>query len=240
LRGRILDIAKARPRFGYLRIHILLRREGWRVNKKRVYRIYIEEGLQVRTKIRKKHVSQPRVKLPVPSRVNERWSMDFIHDSLSNGRKFRVLTVVDQFSRECPVLGVDSSLSGKKVVEYLEQVREVRGLPKAITVDNGSEFTSKALDAWAYKNGVHLDYIRPGKPVENAFIESFNGRLRDECLNANMFFSLEDASSKLEAWRQDYNNFRPHTSTDGIPPAEFAAKHREGSKIAKKLNLAVA
>jgi len=167
-----MDIAKSRPRFGYVRIHIMLRREGWHVNKKRVYRIYIEEGLQVRTKERRKHVSRPRAKLAVPSRVNEHWSMDFIHDSLSNGRKFRVLTVVDQFSRECPVLGVDSSLSGEKVVKYLEMLNEPRGLPKVITVDNGSEFTSKALDAWEYTNGVQLEYIRPGKPVENAFIES--------------------------------------------------------------------
>jgi putative transposase len=217
----------------------MLRREGWRVNKKRVYRIYTEEMLQVRTKQRKKRVSQPRVQMPVPVGVNERWSMDFIHDALADGRKFRVLTVVDQFSRECPVLGADSSLTGKKVVEYMERLREVRGLPKAITVDNGSEFTSKALDGWAYQNGVHLDYIRPGKPVENAFIESFNGRLRDECLNVNMFFSLEDASSKLEAWRQDYNNFRPHTSTDGMTPVEYAAKHKEDFKIVKILNQSV-
>lgn len=189
--------------------------------------------LQVRTKQRKKRVSQPRVQLPVPMAVNEHWSMDFIHDMLEDGRKFRILTVVDQFSRECPLLGAGSSLSGRKVVEYLERVRDTRGLPKAITVDNGSEFTSKALDSWAYHNGIHLDYIRPGKPTENAFIESFNGRLRDECLNVNVFTTLEEASSLLEAWRQDYNNFRPHTSTDGMPPAEYAAKQKEGLKIAE-------
>lgn len=239
MRLRILDIAKARPRFGYLRVHILLRREGWRVNKKRVYRIYTEEMLQVRTKQRRKRVSQPRVKLPVPVAINEHWSMDFIHDALEDGRRFRILTVVDQFSRECPILAAEHSLSGKKVVEYLEGLRGSRGLPKAITVDNGTEFTSKALDAWAYRNGIHLDYIRPGKPVENAYIESFNGRLRDECLNANVFATLESASSLLEAWRQDYNNFRPHTSTDGMPPAEYAAKCREGLKTAAIFNCSV-
>jgi len=195
--------------------------------------------LQVRTKQRKKRVSQPRVKLPLPAAPNEHWSMDFIQDSLEDGRKFRILTVVDQFSRECPILAAGSSLSGRKVVEYLERVRDTRGLPKAITVDNGSEFTSKALDAWAYHRGVHLNYIRPGKPVENAFIESFNGRLRDECLNANVFPTLEAASSLLEAWRQDYNNFRPHTSTDGMPPAEYAAKQKEGLKTAGFFNQSV-
>jgi len=232
LRLRILDIANAGPGFGYLRIHILLRREGWLVDKKCVYRIYTEEMLQVRTKQRRKRISQPRVRLPLPGAVNEHRSMDFIHDPLEDGRKFRILTVVDQFSRECPILAAEHSLSWEKVVEYLEGLRRRRGLPKAITVDNGTEFISKALDAWAYRNGIHLDYIRPGKPVENACIESFNGRLRDECSNANVFAALESASSLLEAWRQDYNNFRPHTSADGMPPAEYAAKCREGLKTA--------
>jgi len=239
LRLRILDIAKSRPRFGYLRIHTLLVREGWKVNKKRVHRIYRQEGLQVRTKIRKKHINRTRIPLPIPTVPNERWSMDFIHDRLTDGRQFRILTVIDQYSRECPILAAEKAMNGEKVVKYLEMAAKSYGLPTAITVDNGSEFTSKALDSWAYKNGVHLDYIRPGKPVENAFIESFNGRLRDEFLNTNLFFSLEEVSSKLEWWRQDYNNVRPHSSTEGKPPSQYAKEQKRGLQNTKKLNLGV-
>lgn len=222
---RIREIAKARYRYGCRRIHTLLQREGWKVNHKRVRRLYKLVGLQVRTKLRKKRASHLRVALPVPTAPNQRWSMDFMHDILDNGRRVRVLTVVDQFSRECPLLKVSHSMSGRLVVQLLEQVAQTRGLPKAITVDNGSEFYSKAMDSWAYRNQVQLDFIRPGKPVENAFIESFNGKLRDECLNANLFFSLEDANRKLEHWRTDYNNSRPHSSLGNLTPREYALRH---------------
>jgi len=229
IRLRVKEIAQARPRFGYLRIHILLRREGWRVNKKRVYRIYCEEGLKVRTKTRRKRPSHLRVIAPPPQGQNERWSMDFIQDRLLDGRKFRTLTVVDQFTRQCPILEADFSLTGKKVSEALERLAKRHGYPKTITVDNGTEFISKAMDLWAYENHVKLDFIRPGKPVENAYIESFNGRLRDECLNANVFVSLADARAKLEAWRLDYNEHRPHSSIGNLTPAEFAK--RESQKV---------
>ena len=240
LTHRVQELARARPRFGYRRIYVLLRREGWRVNHKRVHRLYVELGLQVRTKRRKKHASHLRVPLTPPQTVNERWSMDFVTDRLTDGRPFRVLTLVDLFSRECPLIIAAVSLTGQKVAEQLERLRLRRGGPQAITVDNGSEFASRALDEWAYRQGVHLDFIRPGKPVENAYIESFNGRLRDECLNAHLFFSLEDAQQKLEAWRIDYNTQRPHTALDEQTPAEYAANHHRGLQEEKILNVAVA
>jgi putative transposase len=212
LRMRIRELAQSRPRFGYLRIHILLRREGWIVNRKRVHRIYTQEGLQLRIKQRKKRAAILRTALMRATAGNQQWSMDFVADALLDGRRFRILTIVDQFTRECPVLEPDTSLSGSKVVGVLERLGRQRGLPQSITVDNGTEFVSKTLDAWAYAKSIKLDFILPGKPVENAFIESFNGRLRDECLNVNIFLSLSDARSKLELWRQDYNECRPHSS----------------------------
>ena len=189
LRLRIRDLAHARPRFGYRRIWVLLRREGWRVNHKRVRRLYRLEGLQLRMRVRRrKHIALHRGPAPVPVGPTERWSMDFVHDALADGRAFRVLTVVDQWSRQSPVLEVASSQSGKTVADALDRVIDGSHVPRSITVDHGTEFMSRALEDWAYQRGVHLDFIRPGKPVENAFIESFNGRLRDECLNVNQFF----------------------------------------------------
>jgi putative transposase len=202
------------------------------VNHKRVYRIYSEEGLKVRTKLRKKRASQLRVIAPQPTAGDQRWSMDFVSDTLVDGRRFRALTVVDNFTRECPIIETDFSLTGKKVADTLQRLADRRGLPESITVDNGSEFISKALDFWAYRNNVKLDFVRPGKPVENAFIESFNGRLRDECLNANLFVSLADAKAKLEAWRLDYNEERPHSSIGNLTPSEFA-KQRQNNPAAK-------
>jgi putative transposase len=222
LRKRIRELAEARPRFGYPRIHVLLRREGWKVNIKRVYRLYKLEGLGVRTKKRKKRGSHLRVVPAAPTRANERWCMDFVQDSLMDGRKFRVLTVVDVFTRECLAVHADSSLSGKKVAAILDTVAAARGYPKEITVDNGTEFFSKAMDAWAYQRTVKLDFIRPGRPMENGYIESFNGRLRDECLNAELFSDLLDARRKLENWRRDYNEIRPHSSIGNLTPIEFA------------------
>jgi putative transposase len=200
----------------------MLRREGWRINRKRVHRLYREEGLSVRLTSRRKRLSQLRIVPPSPSQVNERWSMDFVADTLLDGRRFRALTVVDNWSRHSQLIEPDFTLTGTKVVAALERVAKRTGYPQMITVDNGSEFTSKALDAWAHEHGVRLDFIRPGKPVENAVIESFNGRFRDECLNANVVISLHDARQKIEAWRIDYNEHRPHGSLGDLTPQEFA------------------
>ena len=222
IRMRLRELAQARPRFGYLRLYVMLRREGWVVNKKRVYRIYREEGLMVRLTRRRKRASHLRVVPPQPKRLNERWSMDFVTDTLLDGRRFRALTVVDNYSRHSQIIEPDFTLTGTKVVAALERVAKRSGYPKMITVDNGSEFASKALDAWADAHEVKLDFIRPGKPVENAVIESFNGRFRDECLNAQVFISLHDARQKIEAWRIDYNEHRPHGSLGNLTPREFA------------------
>lgn len=222
LRRRLRELAHARPRFGYLRLHVMLRREGWRINRKRVHRLYREEGLNVRLTPRRKRASHLRIVPPRPSQMNERWSMDFVADTLLDGRRFRALTVVDNWSRHSPLIEPDFTLTGTKVVAALERVAKRTGYPQMITVDNGSEFTSKALDAWAHAHGVKLDFIRPGKPVENAVIESFNGRFRDECLNTQVFVSLHDARQKIEAWRIDYNEHRPHGSLGDLTPQEFA------------------
>lgn len=227
LRMRLRELAEARRRFGYRRLHVLLRREGWAINIKRTYRIYVDEGLSMRTKKRKKRGSHLRV-VPAPaSKRNERWSMDFVSDTLVDGRRFRALTVVDQYTRECVALHADFSLTGRKVRAVLDVLRGLRGLPKLITVDNGSEFASAEMDRWAYETGVRLDFIRPGKPVENAFIESFNGRLRDECLNGELFFSIDDARRKLQLWKVDYNEHRPHGSLGHLTPTEFATRSQE-------------
>lgn len=224
LRLRLRELAAARPRFGYLRLHVLLRREGWLVNKKRIYRLYGEEGLSVRTKYRRKRASHCRVTPDPPVAPNQRWSMDFIADTLDDGRRFRALTVVDLFTRECLAIEADFSLTGRKVTAVLDRLALTRSLPKTITVDNGSEFISKEMDSWAYRRGIQLDFIRPGRPVENAHIESFNGRLRDECLNAELFLTLEDARQKFAEWKSDYNKTRPHSSLGGRSPLEFAAE----------------
>ena len=221
---RLRDLALARPRYGYRRLTILLRREGWDVNAKRVYRLYREEGLTVRVKRRKKLASHPRLRPPTAARVNDRWSMDFVADSLSNGGRIRVLTVIDTFTRECLALKIARSLPSRSVTEELDTVIAKRGVPRTIQVDNGSEFTSNHFDAWAYCRGIDVDFIRPGKPVDNAHIESFNGRLRDECLNSGWFESIDDARQVLQDWRRDYNQVRPHSSLGDLPPAAFAAQ----------------
>lgn len=196
------------------------------MNHKRTERIYREEGLSLRLRKRKKRASVARIKLPLPQRPNERWSMDFLQDVLSDGRRFRILTVVDQFSRECPTIEVDTSLGGFRVARVLDRLFELRGLPESITVDNGPEFAGKVLDEWAYRKGVRLNFIQPGKPVQNAFIESFNGRIRDECLNESWFKTLEEARKVIEAWRIDYNRVRPHSSLDNLTPEEYADRHK--------------
>jgi len=226
LRQRLRVLAAARPRWGYRRLHVLLRREGRQLNHKKTYRLYREESLAVRRKRRKRVAAMPRRALPVPDRPNQRWSMDFVHDTLANGRNFRALNIVDDYSRECPAIEVDTSIPGLRVTRVLDRLGETRGLPEAIVVDHGPEFAGKALDVWAYENGVRLEFIRPGKPVENAFVESFNGKFRDECLNENWFTDLADARKKIEAWRQDYNLTRPHSSLGNLTPAEYAAAEK--------------
>jgi putative transposase len=223
LRKRIRELAETRVRYGYRRIHVLLRREGWMVNHKRVRRLYTEEGLQLRNKTPKRKVSAKlREDRAVATAPNECWSMDFLSDQLFDGRKIRVLTIVDNFTRLSPAIDVRPSYRGIDVVDTLERIAPIHGRPKRIRVDNGPEFISKELDLWAYLNGVVLDFSRPGKPTDNAFVESFNGKFRAECLNAYWFLSLDDARLKCEAWRTDYNQVRPHSSIGNQTPIELA------------------
>ena len=221
LRARLHTLALVRPRWGYRRLYVLLRREGHVVNRKLVQRLYRAEGLTVRRRKRKR-VAVPRTPLAMPLAANERWSMDFVSDALADGRKFRSLTLVDDFTRECPVIEVDVSLSGERVADVLDRITATRGLPRGIVCDNGPEFASQALDQWAYRRGVALLFIEPGKPVQNAYAESFNGRLRDECLNESWFVSLADARQTIERWRVDYNGTRPHSGLAGRTPTAFA------------------
>ncbi len=224
LRQKISQLAHQRRRFGCPRIHILLRREGMIVNHKRTERIYREEGLSIRKRKRKKMAAGARILMTVPIAPNEMWSMDFVTDSIVTGRRFRGLAIVDQYSRECPAIEVDTSLGGARVVAVLDRLADIRGLPRSITIDNGPEFAGRCLDEWAYRKGVKLNFIRPGKPIENAYAESFIGRLRDECLNENWFMNLKHAREVIEAWRKDYNVARPHSSLGGLTPQEFSGK----------------
>lgn len=231
LRARLRELAAERPRFGYRRLYIFLRREKtedgtlrWQVNHKRVYRLYREEGLAMRRKKRKRFRAEARVPLALPTRVNEVWTMDYTQDELASGRKFRILNLMDGYSREALGIEVDTSLPGLRVVRVLEGLRERRGTPAAIQVDNGTEFTSRVVDQWAYQRQVALHFIERGKPTQNAFIESFNGKFRDECLNQNWFVDLGHAREVIEAWRRDYNTVRPHSSLRYLTPEEFAAR----------------
>ncbi len=219
LKKRIKELAQTRVRYGYRRVHVLLRREGWPVNVKRVYRLYREMGLQLRNKTPKRRVkAKLREDRQAPQGANETWAMDFVHDQLATGRKLRILTVVDAFSRFSPVIDPRFTYRGEDVVQVLDRTCRRTGYPKAIRVDQGSEFISRDLDLWAYQHDVILDFSRPGKPTDNAFIESFNGKFRAECLNAHWFMSLEDAREKMEAWRRDYNEVRPHSAIGNKPP----------------------
>ncbi len=214
-----------RQRYGYRRIHILLRREGWAINHKRVLRLYRQEGLNLRSKRPRRHVAAAHRLDRLPAvRPNQIWAMDFVSDALFDGRRFRALTVVDAFTRECLAIHVDQGIRGDDVVAVMERLQFQRGAaPENVRVDNGPEFVSKVLDHWAYRNSVVLDFSRPGKPTDNAYVESFNGRFRDECLNTHWFLSLEDARAKIETRRRDYNETRPHTSLGYQTPAEFAS-----------------
>jgi len=218
VRERLKQLAREHPRWGYRFLGLLLRREGYQINHKRVLRLYREEGLKLRPKRRKKVVSVQRVKPLVTTGINQKWSMDFVSDTLSYGRRFRALSIIDVHSRECLAMEVDTSLSGERVVRVLEQLKETRGLPEVIQTDNGPEFTGHVLDAWAYRNRVKLFFIEPGKPVQNAHIESFNGKLRNECLNLEWFTCLREAQRVIEKWRMQYNRFRPHSALNNLPP----------------------
>ena len=227
LRQRMHEIAQTRIRYGYRRIQIMLQREGWPISRNLVYRLYREEGLALRSKRprRRKMIvhREARVK---PSRPNQVWSLDFVHDQLSGGQKFRILTVVDVYSREGLATEVDYRLRAENVVEVLNRLVRQRGAPKFLFADNGAEFTGHLVDLWAYHHNVRIDFSRPGKPTDNAFIETFNGSLRDECLNLHWFDNLAEAKRLIEAWRIDYNVSRPHMGIGNIPPREYALQIR--------------
>jgi putative transposase len=226
LRALLRALAEQRRRFGYRRLHVLLGRDGVAVNLKRVRRLYREEGLSLRARRGRRRFRGIRVVPTLPVGVNQRWSMDFMSDALADGRRFRVLNVVDDFSRECLAAEAGRSLTGRDVVAVLGRLVAKRGMPQAIVSDNGPEFCSRVVDAWAHAASVQLRFIRPGKPVENAYVESFNGRCRDEFLNEQLFVTIDEARKQLESWRLDYNRARPHSSLGNLTPEEFAQKHR--------------
>lgn len=225
---RMRQLATERPRFGYRRLWAMLRREGTLVNRKRVYRLYRQEGLKIRKRSRKRLAAVPRTPPSSPLFANQRWSLDFTSDYLENGRRFRTLNVVDDRTRECLAIDAGFSLTSERVIATLDRIIAERGKPTTIVSDNGPEFASIAMAGWAYRSNIGWQFIRPGKPVENAYIESFNGKFRDECLNQHVFTSLEDARAVTQAWRQDYNQNRPHSSLNLLSPAEFAAKLKQG------------
>ncbi len=242
LRAAIHEVAKQRRRWGCPRIVERLRRDGWKDNHKRIERVYQEEKLQVRRRNRKRISHGDREPLMVPKGLNELWAMDFVSDSMSGGRKLKVLTIVDCFSRECVGLVVDTSIGGVRVARTLEEIGARRGYPKQIMSDNGPEFTGSALDAWAYSRDVKLHFIEPGKPMQNGYIESFNGKFRDECLNDHWFLDLPDARQIIEDWRRDYNAERPHSALGQMTPGEFASKNasdRKEEEVDKQSNAAI-
>ena len=224
LRKRIREVAAQRRRFGYRRIHILLERDGVRMNLKKLRRIYGEEKLQVKRRGGRKRALGTRRPLELPSGPNQRWSLDFVSDAFTDGRRFRILAVVDDYSRECLTLVADTSLSGHRVARELTTLCQQRGKPKTIVSDNGTEFTSVAMLKWSQDHHINWHYIAPGKPQQNAFVESFNGKLRDECLNETLFATLSDAKEKLAAWKDDYNHERPHSALGNLTPIEFIEK----------------
>ena len=224
LRQRLKELSSERRRFGYRRLHLLLKREGVKVNWKKLYRIYKEEKLTVRKRGGRKRALGTRAPMAIPQDANQRWSLDFVSDTLVDGRRFRILCVIDDFSRECLATVVDNSLSGERVARELDAIAEQRGFPCMVVSDNGTELTSNAMLAWQQDRSVEWHYIAPGKPMQNGFVESFNGRLRDECLNEHLFRSYKHARDIIEEWRIDYNLHRPHTSLNGLTPNEFATR----------------
>lgn len=226
MRTRLRELAEQRSTWGCPMLHAILKREGLVTNHKRTERIYREEKLALKWRRRSKKVSQLRVPLAAAEHPNEHWSMDFIHSRLLNGRRFKSLTIVDDCSRESPAIETDTSIPGVRVVRVLDRLKEQEGkLPKVIVMDNGPEFSGKALDDWAWRNGVKLHFIDPGKPQQNAFIESFNATFRKDCLNQNWFYTLEEAKREIENWRLEYNEFRPHSSLDDLTPIEFMKQY---------------
>jgi putative transposase len=233
-RVRLRELAASRRRFGYRRLHILLNREGSHMNLKKLRRLYAEERLQVRRRGGRKRALGTRAPMTIPQGPNQRWSMDFVSDALADGRRFRILVVVDDFTRECLCLVADTSLSGRRVARELDAVIVSRGRPVTCVSDNGTELTSMAILRWSQETSVDWHYIAPGKPTQNAFAESFNGRLRDELLNETLFTSLAHAREALDAWKQDYNTVRPHSGLGNLPPAVYARlsdpeKQRDGT-----------
>jgi putative transposase len=231
LRSRLRELAQQRRRFGYRRLHILLRREGITINRKKTQRLYREEGLTVRRRKGRKRTVGARAPAPVLALPNQRWSLDFVHDQMATGRRFHILNIVDDVTRECLRAVLDTSISGKRVVRELGDLIAERGSPKMIVSDDGTELTSNAVLAWSGDAGVEWHYIAPGKPTQNGFVESFNGRMRDELLNETLFFTVRQARTILARWVEDYNTERPHSSLGYATPAAFAAeleKQRSG------------
>jgi putative transposase len=234
IRARLRELAASRRRFGYRRLHILLRREGAQLNHKKLRRLYAEERLQVRRRGGRKRALGSRTPMTIPRGPNQRWSMDFVSDVMTDGRRFRILAVVDDFTRECLCLVADTSLSGLRVARELDAVITRRRRPAMCVSDNGTELTSVAIRQWSQETGVDWHYIAPGKPTQNAFVESFNGRLRDELLNETLFISLSHARAALDVWKEDYNTVRPHSSLGNLPPAAYSklsasAMQRDGT-----------
>lgn len=225
LRQRLKTLAQDKRRWGYRRLCAVLRREGWLINPKRAYRLYKEEHLALRPRHRKRLRSERRGQPQAAQRPNEVWALDFVSDMLADGRTFRTLNLIDVFTRQCLAIEVDTSLSGYRVVRVLDTVAFAHGKPKLLRLDNGPEFRCKALDVWAAQNGIELQFIDPGKPTQNGHVESFNGKFREECLDQEWFVTLREARSKIENWRQDYNDNRPHSSLAYLTPSQWAAQH---------------
>jgi putative transposase len=227
IRQRLRELASERRRFGYRRLHILLKREGVALNHKKLYRLYKEEKLTVRKRGGRKRALGTRAPMTIPQGPNQRWSLDFVSDALVDSRRFRILCVIDDFSRECLATLVDNSISGVRVARELDRIAEMRGYPCMVVSDNGTELTSNAILQWQQERRVEWHYIAPGKPMQNGFVESFNGRLRDECLNEHLFRGYSQARRVIEHWRHDYNNERPHTSLGGLSPKAFATRSNQ-------------
>jgi putative transposase len=233
---RIREIAETKRRYGCPRISVRLRREGWSVNHKKVERLYYrDEGLSLRRRRRKKAAAVPRVALPKPTQPGRCYAMDFVHDRLANGRRFKCLTMTDLCSKEVPVIEVDVSIGGARVCRILDRLFLTRPLPETVILENGPEFAGTALDAWAAQHGVHLHFIQPGKPTQNACIESFNGKFRDECLNEHWFLTLQEAQLVIEAWRREYNEERTHSAIGDLTPMEFILNHQNRPQAAQEL-----
>ena len=232
LRDAMKSVAVERRLFGYRRIHVMLKRQGWQVNHKKIRRLYREEKLQVRKRGGRKRALGTRRPMLVPDRTNQRWSLDFVSDAFTDGRRFRVLAIIDDFSRKCFALVADTSLSGLRVARELDQLVWRRGKPTMIVSDNGTELTSMAVLKWCQETGVEWHYIQPGKPMQNGFVESFNGSFRDECLNEQLFSSIKEARAKITNWKEDYNRERPHSSLENMTPHDFTMKTLLQSKAA--------